>query len=270
MQLHAARLRHGGAPVTPYYARPGVALYHCRHDELAAHLGADAVDAIVTDPPYGETALDWDRWPAGWPELVRPVLRAAGSMWCFGSFRMWWDKRDEFSGWRVAEDLVWRKQNGSGFATDRFRRVHEQPVHFYRADASWRGVFRQVPVTMDAKPKKVTRRAQPPHLGAGRVSTYESKAGGPRLMTSVLDVRNCHGYATNETQKPVELVVPLVRNACPPGGLVVDFFAGSASTALACLRTGRRFVGCELRESQCEDAARALSQELVLVEGAHP
>lgn len=255
--------------MTPYYQRDGVALYHCRHEELAASLQPESVDAIVTDPPYAETSLDWDVWPAGWPGLVRPLLKRTGSMWCFGSFRMWWEKRDEFvqAGWRVAEDVVWKKQNGSGFATDRFRRVHEQPVHFYRDNSSWKDVFHEVPVTMDAKARKVTRRAQPAHLGKVRASTYETEDGGPRLMTSVLEARNCHGYAVNETQKPVELVEPLVRNACPRGGLVVDFFAGSGSTALACLATGRRFVGCDVREAQCEAAARALSQMLPLAFG---
>ncbi|AAK94340.1 methyltransferase [Myxococcus phage Mx8] len=254
----------------PYYQRGDVTLYHCTHEELADALQAESVDAIVTDPPYGETALEWDRWPVGWPGLVRPLLKRTGSMWCFGSFRMWWDKRDEFvsGGWVVAEDVVWRKQNGSGFATDRFRRVHEQPVHFYRADAAWRDVFHQVPVTMDAKARTVTRRAQPPHLGAIGAHKYTSEDGGPRLMTSVLEVRNCHGFAVNETQKPVALVEPLVRNACPPGGLVADFFAGSGSTALACLATGRRFIGCDIREAQCEAAARELSQVLPLGFGA--
>ncbi len=254
----------------PYYQREGVTLYHCTHEELAAVLQPESVDAIVTDPPYGETALEWDRWPEGWPGLVRPLLKRTGSMWCFGSFRMWWEKRDEFrdGGWAVAEDVVWKKQNGSGFATDRFRRVHEQPVHFYRADSPWRDVFHEVPVTMDAKARKVSARAdRAAHAGRIGAAIYESEDGGPRLMTSVLEVRNCHGYATNETQKPVALVEPLVRNACPRGELVVDFFAGSGSTALACLATGRRFIGCDMRKAQCEDVARALSQVLPLAFG---
>lgn len=252
----------------PYYERAGVALYHCRHEELVAHLGGDAADAIITDPPYGETALEWDRWPPGWPGLVRPLLKRAGSMWCFGSFRMWWEKRDEFiqGGWKVAEDVVWEKNHGTGFTRDRFMRVHEQPVHFYRADSPWRAVWKSVPVTMDAVAKKVKAPANRfQHRGAVGVQEFESKAGGPRLMRSVLKVKSMRNQgATNETQKPVALVEPLVLNACPPDGTVVDFFSGSGSTALACLATGRRFIGCDMREDQCEHAARALSQVLLL------
>lgn len=47
------------------------------------------------------------------------------------------------------------------------------------------------------------------------------------------------------TQKPVALLMGLVETFSRPGDLVVDFTMGSASTGVACHRTGRRFVGVE-------------------------
>lgn len=47
------------------------------------------------------------------------------------------------------------------------------------------------------------------------------------------------------TQKPVALLMDLVETFSRPGDLVVDFTMGSASTGVACHRTGRRFVGVE-------------------------
>lgn len=47
------------------------------------------------------------------------------------------------------------------------------------------------------------------------------------------------------TQKPVALLVDLLETYTRPGDLVVDFTMGSASTGVACLRSGRRFVGVE-------------------------
>jgi site-specific DNA-methyltransferase (adenine-specific) len=47
------------------------------------------------------------------------------------------------------------------------------------------------------------------------------------------------------TQKPLDVVRALVRIA-PPGGLVVDPFAGSATTLVAALAEGRRAIGCEI------------------------
>jgi len=47
------------------------------------------------------------------------------------------------------------------------------------------------------------------------------------------------------TQKPVALLEDLIQTFSRPGDLVVDFTAGSFSTGVAALRTGRRFVGVE-------------------------
>lgn len=49
------------------------------------------------------------------------------------------------------------------------------------------------------------------------------------------------------TQKPVEVMQELVK-ICPPGGTVLDPFAGSGTTGVAALREGRQFIGIELSE----------------------
>ena len=46
--------------------------------------------------------------------------------------------------------------------------------------------------------------------------------------------------------KPVELIEPMLRNSCPPGGVVFDPFAGSGSTMIAAHRAGMRALLCEL------------------------
>lgn len=48
----------------------------------------------------------------------------------------------------------------------------------------------------------------------------------------------------HQTEKPLELLEALLR-VCPEGGTVLDPFAGSGSTGVACMRTGRGFVGIE-------------------------
>lgn len=51
------------------------------------------------------------------------------------------------------------------------------------------------------------------------------------------------------TEKPVSLLSDLVRMSSCAGDLVVDPFAGSGSTGEAALRIGRRFAGCDVKES---------------------
>ena len=50
------------------------------------------------------------------------------------------------------------------------------------------------------------------------------------------------------TQKPLELMKRLVELTTPPGGIVLDPFAGSGTTAIACLETGRQYICIEQSE----------------------
>ena len=57
---------------------------------------------------------------------------------------------------------------------------------------------------------------------------------------------------------PVELARRCIVAGCPPGGVVLDPFAGSGTTGVAALDTGRRFLGVELHAPYAEAAARRL------------
>lgn len=240
----------------PYYQDEHVTLWHGDFRDVLSVLGDVEFDAIVTDPPYGETSLDWDVWPTGWPAEVAPFAR---SMWCFGSMRMFLDRRDEFTDWRLSQDVVWEKHNGSSLAADRFSRVHEHALHWYRG--AWADIYHQTPTTPDATPRTVRRKPKPAQWqGARGASEYVSQDGGPRLMRSVQYVRSMHGRATNETEKPTGILEPLIEYAVPPGGVLLDPFAGSGSSGRAARALGRRAVLIEKREAQCEQAAARLRQ----------
>ncbi len=237
----------------PYYQDDQVTLYHGDALELLPAL--PMADAIITDPPYGETSLDWDRWPDGWPAVAALV---AQQMWCFGSMRMFLDKRGDLDGWKLAQDVVWEKHNGSNSANDRFRRLHELALHFYRGE--WNALHREPQTTNDATARTVRRKHRPPHWGDIGASSYASEDGGPRLMGSVIFARSCHGYAVNETQKPEAIVAPLLQYSVPEGGLVIDCFAGSGTTLAVAKKTGRRAIGIEKRETQCRAIVERLAQ----------
>ena len=54
------------------------------------------------------------------------------------------------------------------------------------------------------------------------------------------------------TQKPLEIMDRIIKANTQPGDVVLDCFAGSGSTMISALRTGRKFVGCEFDESYIE------------------
>ncbi len=208
-----------------------------------AEMPDESVDCILTDPPYGETSLAWDRWPDGWPAAVRRVLKRTGSMWCFGSQRMFLEHAAEFAGWKMSHDVVWEKHNGTGLFNDRFRRVHELALHFYRDDARWADVYKCPQYTNDARARTVRKKGRPAQwIGATGETVYRSEDGGPRLMRSVLFSRSEHGKALHPTQKPISIVEPLLLYACPPGGIVLDIFAGSGTVGVCADRHGMKAI----------------------------
>lgn len=238
-----------------YYADDQVTLYlgDCR--VLVPELGLTA-DCIVADPPYGETSLAWDRWPDDWPTAISG---AAKSMWCFGSMRMFLDRRDEFTFWRLSQDVVWEKQQGSSLLDDRFRRVHEAATHWYRG--KWADLFREPPREAfhgRTHAVQANGKAKPGHDGAGTTRGYVDD--GTRLVRSVLRVPNLRGRAEHPTEKPVGILDPLIRYACPPGGTILDPFAGSGSSAEAARLTGRKAILVEADERYCELIAKRMSQ----------
>ena len=226
-------------------------------------------DMILADPPYGDTSLAWDRRVEGWLTPAHAALKPTGSLWVFGSLRCFMATADRFAGagFRYAQEIVWEKQNGSGFHADRFKRVHGLAVQFYHGEAAWRDIYNDVQTTPDATARTVRRKQRPPHTGHIDAGHYVSHDGGPRLMRSIIYVRNCHGRAIHPTEKPSALLEILIRTSCPPSGLVGDWFAGSGAAGEACRLSGRRYLGCEIDAAMADRARMRIASVLPFHEG---
>jgi hypothetical protein len=68
------------------------------------------------------------------------------------------------------------------------------------------------------------------------------------------------GGFPHPTMKPVELMAYLISKLVPEGGTILDPFAGSGSTGVAALKTGRRFLGCEIDPKYARIARRRLKE----------
>lgn len=216
-------------------------------------------DLVLADPPYGETSLKWDKQVRGWMDSAEYV---SSNLWCFGSLRMFMEiaRVGEASRWSQAQELIWEKHNGSGFQADRFKRVHELIVQFYRGD--WKSIYKQPVTTDDATARTIRRKKRPAHMGHIEAGAYESVDGGPRLMRSVIYARSCHGSAVHPTQKPVGIITPLLQYSVPAGGRIVECFMGSGSGLIAARQLGLTGVGIDIDERNCEIAAHRLQEPI--------
>ena len=75
------------------------------------------------------------------------------------------------------------------------------------------------------------------------------------LLAGVKDrVHNC--------QKPLAMIEDMITTSSHPGDLVIDPFAGSGTTGVAAMHTGRRAILIEQDEKHCEAAAHRLQSEI--------
>jgi site-specific DNA-methyltransferase (adenine-specific) len=80
--------------------------------------------------------------------------------------------------------------------------------------------------------------------------------GGSRAVwTSSIENNNGH-----PTPKPLELVQRWLEDFTDPGDLVLDPFMGSGTTGVACVRTGRRFIGVEIDPTYFAIAQRRIAE----------
>jgi site-specific DNA-methyltransferase (adenine-specific) len=223
-----------------------------------------SIDCIIADPPYAETALEWDRWPDGWATLMLRVLKPSGSMWVFGSLRMFMERAGEFDRWKHAQEIVWEKHNGSNSFADRFRRVHELAIHLYPKTARWADIYKKPQYSIDAVARTIRRKQKAQHWSKIENNHFESVEGGPRLLRSVMYHRSEHGRAIHPTQKPADLIRTLLEYSCPPGGAVLSPFFGSGTDAIAAKAMGANCTGIELNPDYAELSRKRLDDDAPL------
>lgn len=192
--------------------------------EVMKGMEAESVDVILCDPPYG---IDFqsnmrvdkskrlrkiinDKTPfVAWTDGAFRVLKDGGCVLCFTR----WDVESEFrraldaSGFKTKQQIIWDKCiHGMGDLHGDFGSQHENIIFATKGKFRFQG----------KRPTSVFRHQKiaPMHL-------------------------------VHPNEKPVTLLVDLVLAVSVPGQMVMDCFAGSGSTGIACAITGREYTMIE-------------------------
>lgn len=235
----------------PYYSDGPATLY--RGDALAVlrELPDASVDAVITDPPYSSGgAFRGDRTGSTGTKYVRDRVNRlddfAGDNRDQRSFGYW------CALWLGEAMRVARPGALIAVATD-WRQLPTVTDAIQAGGWVWRGVA----VWAKDNPR--------PQLGrpAAACEFYVwGTAGARSLEGEALPgwwfAKALRGdQRQHQTEKPLDVTRDLVRSA-PPGGVVLDPFAGSGTTGVAALLEGRRFVGVELTEHYAQVSANRL------------
>lgn len=221
--------------------------------ELMRTIEARGIDHVIGDPPYEKQAHTKQRrvktrgrWTGGKREVVAKPLafepisdderRAAGLeiarltkrwaiLFCQVEGAMLW--RDALSPLETKRIGTWVKPDAMPQLTgDRPGTGYESIVFAHaKGRSKWNG--------------------------GGRVAVFvHNKGQGSK--------KNLH-----ETQKPVALMMELIRLFTDPNDVVLDPYCGSASTGVACARLGRRFIGFEIDPVVAKLASERMEAESV-------
>jgi DNA modification methylase len=120
-------------------------------------------------------------------------------------------------------------------------------------DAFFSKYFNITPPELSKKASKKDRNSD---WRGEEITLPERVAGGLKGRNDGSLGKTTFNRNTHPTVKPVDLMAWLVRLITPPGGVVLDPFAGSGSTLVAAKRVGFNYIGIE-RESEYVEIARA-------------
>lgn len=221
-----------------------------------------SIDCIICDLPYGTTACKWDTvipMDPLWEQYLR-ITKFTAAIILFGA--------EPFSSTvRTSNlplykyDYTWVKTKCSGFqfAKQQPMRKHENIMVFYRQQPTFN---QQHLVTLD-KPvnsgRARLRNDEQHRLGVAGKEHFTTQSG---WQTSVLEFANPSGAGhLHPTQKPLPLIQYLIRIYTNPGDTVLDNCMGSGTTAVACIKEGRNFVGFETDEDYFNIANKRIKEE---------
>ncbi len=207
-----------------------------------------SIDMVLCDLPYGTTRCKWDTpivLERLWPEYHR-VCKDNAAIVLFAQTPF-----DKVLGSSNLKELryewIWQKTSPTGHlnANKMPLKSHENILVFYRKLPKYypQKTYGHSPVHAFTKTIEVQNRSE--LYGYTR---KEIKGGGSteRFPISILrfssDKQKSH---LHPTQKPVALLEYLIKTYTNEGDTVLDNCMGSGSTGVACLNTGRSFLGIE-------------------------
>lgn len=225
--------------------------------DLLKSLPDASVDLMLTDPPYDVTNCEWDKpinlaelW-LEWERVVKPngafVFTATQPFTSRlitsreGFFKYCW---------------VWDKKMVSSPALAKIQplRAHEDIVVFYRQQCTYNPIMRDNVLSPFGKLSGTNSDV------TGKLGTdYEIGVGYPKTILEFPRPNNLTDGGLHPSQKPIDLFRYLIKTYTNPGETVFDGYSGSGTTAMACIKEGRKFIGSELNKEYYDKSMDRIS-----------
>lgn len=245
-----------------------VKLIHGDCLEVMKTIPDGSVDLILCDLPYGTTACKWDSvipFDDLWQQYRR-LIKLNSAIVLFGDEPFSYMLRLSNLSW-YKYDWYWRKSRPSGFTNAKLKPLKDiETISIFSSGMTANGSKKNMPYNpqglqdcdMDwSRPKRYMDgdKGVNPARASHKLSRKIEKTGYPR---QVLDFSNPNSDVLHPTQKPVPLIEYLICTYSNDGDVVLDNCMGSGTTGVACINTGRRFIGIEKDDGYFEIAKKRI------------
>jgi site-specific DNA-methyltransferase (adenine-specific) len=225
-----------------------VKLLHGDCLELMKEIPDKSIDMILCDLPYGTTACKWDSvipFEPLWEQYSR-IIKDNGAIVLFSA--------QPFTTALISSNLkqyrynwYWKKNNKTGFTFAKYQpmRCIEDICVFYKKAPLYnpQGLIalenpkvRQKNPTLKDTTHRLNKKQKP---FVSRFTNY------PAHLLEFANEAASNRNRFHPTQKPVDLLEYLIKTYTNEGETVLDNCMGSGSTGVACVNTGRQFIGIE-------------------------
>jgi site-specific DNA-methyltransferase (adenine-specific) len=254
--------------------------------DVLRKIKSGSVDAIVTDPPYGQTNESYDGPIAFSPDLWRECARVCkpnAACISFAGSPTYHKIASgiEAGGWKVRQMWGWVYRNGmitSAWPKEGFDRLAPamDPICYATrgkmllncervGDNAWRvGETTRLRNTLSERSKSHGAKS-----GVGHYPRSIASDGCPDFEYFALSRVGCRksGVTGHPNQKPLELLEWIVSKL-PPGGVILDPFCGSGTTGVAAVELGHSFIGIEQHSEYVDVSRKRIAAALASISAA--
>ena len=211
--------------------------------EVMRDMPDKSVDAILTDLPYGTTACSWDEI-ISFESMWEQVNRINKGVFVTTASQPFTSKLIMSNLSKFKYTLVWDKKHGKAPGVAKYRPMpsHEDIVVFGESGTTYNPQMKYGEPYTDIRSSN--KRKQNEHkFGYGK--GFSIINSGTRYPLSVQEFPTYPKEGQHPTQKPVELYRWLIKTYTNKSYTVLDICMGSGTTGVACVQTGRNFIGIE-------------------------
>lgn len=222
-----------------------------------------SVDCIVCDLPYNITKMKWDcliPFDKLWAEYKR-VIKKNGNIVLFSS-GMFTISLINSNVKDFKYRLIWKKNVPTGMSSAKYRpmKYYEEICVFNEGNGTYNPIMKERIGVGKECYNYNHYCGKSNHVQLDKIKKrYDPDWVQPSDVLEFNVVPNRNGKL-HPTQKPVELVEWLVRTYSNEGDTILDSCMGSGTTAIACMNTGRNFIGFETDEKYCEIANERIKE----------